>query len=93
MKITRHLPVDHYGQVGRAFCPYLSGLGVHVGQLLLGFRPCWSPSEFISIHSPTVSSSHAHVIRPSVWSAPLASPPSPDASEETNLRWVDSLGC
>ena len=37
-KITRHLPVDHYGQVGRALCPYSFGLGVHVWQPLVGFR-------------------------------------------------------
>ena len=93
LKITFHLPMDHYGQVGRALCPYLSGLRVHVGQLLMGFRPCWSPSGSVSVRSPTVSGSHAHVIRPSVWPAPLASPPSPDASGETDLQWVSSLGC
>ena len=93
LKITHHLPVDHYGQVERALCPYLSGLGVHVGQLLLGFRPCWSPSGSISVRSPTVSSLHAHVIRPSVWLAPLASPPFPDAIVEIEIRWVGSLGC
>ena len=65
-KKTRHLPVDHYGQVGRALCPYLFGLGVHVGQLLVGFRLYWSHSGSISIRSPAVSGLHAHVIRPSV---------------------------
>ena len=93
LKITRHLLVDHYGQVGWALCPYLSGLGLHVGQLLVGFRPCWSPSGFVSVRSPAVSGSHAHVIRSSIWFASLASPPSPDASGETDLRWVGSLGC
>ena len=39
MKITRHPPVDRYGQVGRALCPYSPGLGVHVGELLIGSRP------------------------------------------------------
>ena len=39
LKITRHLSVDHYGQVGRALCPYSFGLGVHVGELLVGSRP------------------------------------------------------
>ena len=78
--------MDHYGQVGRALFPYSSGLGVHVGQLLVGFRPGWSPSR-------SVSGLHARVIRPSVWSAPLASPPSLDASGETDLQWVGSLGC
>ena len=92
-KITRHLLADHYGQVGRALCPYSSGLGVHVRQLLMGFRPDWSPSGSVSVCSLVVSGSHAHVIRPSVWPAPLASPPSPDASEETDLQWVGSLGC
>ena len=93
LKITRHLPVDHYGQVERALCPYLSGLGVHVGQLLLGFRPCWSPSGSVSVCSPTVSGSHAHVIWPFVWLASLASPPFPHSSGKTDLRWVGSLGC
>ena len=37
LKITRHLPMDHYGQIGQALCPYFSGLGVHIGQLLVGF--------------------------------------------------------
>ena len=54
-KITRHLPVDHYGQVGQALCPYFSGLEVHVGQLLVGFRACWSPSGSVNVRSPTVS--------------------------------------
>ena len=93
LKITHHLSVDHYGQVDRALCPYFSGLGVHVGQLLVVFRPCWSPSGSVSVRSPTVRGLHAHVIRPFVWLAPLASPPSPDASRETDLRWVGSLGC
>ena len=55
LKITRHLSVDDYGQVGRALCPYFSGLGVHVGQLLVGFQPCWSPSGSVSVRSPAVS--------------------------------------
>ena len=93
LKRTRHLPVDHYGQVGRALCPYFSGLGVLVGQLLVGFRPCWSPIGSINVHSPAVSGFHAHVIRPSVWLSPLALPPSPDASRETDLQWVGLLGC
>ena len=92
-KITRHLTVDHYGQVRWALCPYSSGLGVHVGQLLVGFRPCWSPSRSVSICSLAISGSHAHVIRPSVCPALLASPPSPDASGETDLRWVSSPSC
>ena len=62
LKITRHLSVDHYGQVERALYPYFSGLGVHVRQLLVGFRPCWSPSGSVSVPSPTVSDSHANVI-------------------------------
>ena len=93
LKITCHLPVDHYGQVGRALFPYLSGLGVHVGEHLVGFRPDWSPNGSVSVHSLAVSGSHAHVIRPSVWPAPLASPPSPDASGETDLQRVGSLSC
>ena len=39
-KIIHHLLVDHYGQEGRALYPYSSRLEVHVGQLLVGFRPC-----------------------------------------------------
>ena len=92
-KITRHLSVDHYGQVERVLCPYFSGLGVHVRQLLVGFRPYWSPSGSVSVRSPTVSGSHAHVIRPFVWPTLLASPPSPNASGETDLQWVGSMGC
>ena len=93
LKITRHLPVDHYGQVGRALCPYSSKLGVHVGELLVGSRPDWSPNRSVSVRSLAVSSLHAHVIRPSVWPAPLTSPPSPDAIGETDLQLVSSLGC
>ena len=93
LKITRYLPVDHYGQIERALCFYLSRLGVHVGQLLVSFRLCWSPSGSVSVRSPAVRGLHAHVIRPSVWPAPLTSPPSPDSNGETNLQWVGSLGC
>ena len=93
LKVTRHLPVDHYGQVKQDLCPYLSGLGVHVGQLLVCFRLCWSPSGSVSVRSPAVSGLHAHAIRPFVWPAPLVSPPSPDAIRETDLQWVGSLGC
>ena len=93
MKITRHLPVDHYGQVGRALCPYSSRSGVHVGELLVGSRPDWSPNWSVNVHSLAISGSHAHVLRPSVWPAPLASPPSLNASRETNLQQVGSLGC
>ena len=66
MKITHHLPMDHYGQVGRALCPYSSGLGVHAGELLVGSRPGWSPKGSISIRSLAISGSHAHVIWPSI---------------------------
>ena len=66
LKTTRHLQVDHYGQVERALCPYLSGLGVYVRQLLVGFRLRWSPSGSISVRSLAVSGLHAHVIQPSV---------------------------
>ena len=66
LKRTRHLSDDHYGQVGRALCPYSPGLGVQVRQHLVGFRLCWSLSGSISVHSPVVSGSHVHVIRPSV---------------------------
>ena len=93
LKITRHLPVDHYGRVERALFPYSSGLGVHVGELLIGSRPGWSPNRSVSVCSLVVSHSHVHVIRPSVWLAPLPSPPSPDASGETDLQRVGSLGC
>ena len=93
LKATRHLPVDHYGQVEQALCPYFFGLGVHVGQLLVGFRLCWSLSGSVSVRSPAVSGLHAHVIRPFVWATPLISPQSPDAIRETDLQWVGSLGC
>ena len=93
LKITRHLPVDHYGQVGWALCPYLSGMGVHVGELLVGSRPGWSPNGPVSVRSLAISGSHDHVIRPSFWLAPLASPPSPEASGEIDLQRVGSLGC
>ena len=82
LKTTRHPPVDRYGQVGRALCPYSSGLRVHARELLVGSRPGWSPDGSVSVRSLAVSGSHAHVIRPSVWLAPFASPPSPDASRE-----------
>ena len=93
LKKTRHLPVDHYGQVGRALCPYSSRLGEHDGELLVGSRPGWSLNGSVSVRSLTVSSLHVHVIRPFVWPTPLASPPSPDASGETDLQRVGSLGC
>ena len=92
LKTTHHLSVDHYDLVERALCPYFSGLGVHVGQLLVGFWIYWSPRGSVSIHSPVVSGLQAHVIRPSVWPTPLVSPPSLDASRETDLQWVGSLG-
>ena len=71
-KRTCHLPVDHYGQVGRAFFPYPLGLGVQVGQRLVGFRPRWFPGGAVSARSPIVNGLHVHEIRPSVWPAPLA---------------------
>ena len=66
LKTTRHLSVDHYGQVGRALCPYSSRLGVHSRELLVGSRPSWSLDGSASVHSLVVSGSHAHIIRPSV---------------------------
>ena len=93
LKITRHPSVDRYGQVGWALCPYSSGLGVHAGELLVGSRASWSPNGSVSVRSLIISGSHAHVIRPSVWPAPLASPPSPNASGETDLQRVGLLGC
>ena len=36
LKTTHHPPVDRYGQVGRALCPYSSGLRVHARELLVG---------------------------------------------------------
>ena len=69
---VRHLPDDHCGQVRRAFCPYLPGLGVQVGQHLVGFRPRWSPSGPVGARSPVVNGLHVHVIRPYVWPALLA---------------------
>ena len=59
LKITRHLPMDHYGQIWRALWSYFSGLGVHIGQLIVGFQPCWSPSGSVSVRSPAVSGSPA----------------------------------
>ena len=88
LKTTRHLPVDRYGQVGRALCPCSSGLGVHAGELLVGSWPNWSPNGSVSIRSLVVSGSHAHITRPSIWPAPLASPPSPDANGETDPQRV-----
>ena len=64
LKTTRHTPVDRYGQVGRALCPYSSELGVHAGELLIGSRPGWSPNGSVSFRSLAVSGSHGHVIRP-----------------------------
>ena len=88
LKITRHPLVDRYGQVGRALCPYSSELGVHSGELLVGSRPGWSLDRSASVRSLTVSDSHAQVIRPSVWPALLASPPSPEASGETDPQRI-----
>ena len=85
LKRTRHQSDDHYGRVGRALFPYLPGLRVQVRRHLVVFWPYWSPSGSISVRSPVVSGSHVHVIRPSVWPAPFALPPSPDASGETDL--------
>ena len=93
LKTTRLPPVDRYGQVGRVLCPYSSGFGVYVGELLVGSRPGWSLNESASVRSIAVSGSHDHVIRPSVWPAPLASPPSPDSSGEINPQRVGYLGC
>ena len=84
LKTTRHQSMDRYGQVERVLCPYSSGLGVHVGELLVGSRPGRSPDGSSSVRSLAISGSHAHVIRPSVWPTPLASPPSPDTNEETD---------
>ena len=66
LKTTRHPLVDHYGQVGRALCPYSSRLRVHAGELLVGSRAGWSPDRSASVLSLAVSGSHAHVIWPSV---------------------------
>ena len=71
-KRTHHLPVDHYGQVGRAFFPYLPGLGVQVGQRLVGFQPRWFPGGPVSTRSPVVNGLHVQAIRPFVWPAPLS---------------------
>ena len=88
LKTTRHPPMDRYGQVGRALCPYSSWLGVHARELLIGSRPGWSLDGSVRVRSLIVSGSHAHVIRPSVWPAPFAPPPSPDASGETDPQRV-----
>ena len=57
-----HLSDDHYGQVGRALCPYLLGLRVQVGQRLVGFRPRWYLSGPVGTRSPVVNGLHVHVI-------------------------------
>ena len=88
LKRTRHQPYGHYGRAGRGLFPYSLGLGLHSGRHLEGCRACWTPSGSVSVRSPIVSGLHVLVIRPSVWPAPLASPSSPGASEETDLRWV-----
>ena len=64
--------VDHYGLARRALYPYLPGLGVQVGQCLVGFRPCWFPGGPVSARSPVVNGLHVHAIRSSIWPAPLA---------------------
>ena len=92
-KRTRHQHGDHYGRAGRALFPYSPRLRVHSGRHLGGYRVCWTPSRSVSGCSPTVNGSHILVIRPSVWPAPLVSPPSPSASEEIDPRWVGLLGC
>ena len=88
LKETRHPSVDRYGHVRQALYPYSSGLGVHARELLVGSRPGWSLNGSASVHTLAVTSSHVHIIRPSVWPAPLASPPSPDASGETDPQRV-----
>ena len=82
-KRTLHQQGDHYGRVGRALFPYSLGLRVHSRRHLGGYGACWTPSGSVSGRSPVVSGSHVLVIRPFVWPAPPASPPSPGASEET----------
>ena len=73
--------------------PYSSELGVHAGELLVGSWPSKSPEGFTSVRSLIVSDSHAHVIQSFVWPAPLASPPSPDTSGETDTQqgWLTGL--
>ena len=93
LKRTRHQSYDHYGQAGRALFPYSLGLGLHSGRHLGGCQACWTPSGSVSVHSPIVSGMQVLVIRPSVWPAPPASPPSPGANEETDLRWAGLQGC
>ena len=92
LKTTRHWPVDFYGQVGRALCPYSSGLGVHAGELIVGSRSGRSLDGSASVCSLTISGSHAHIIRPFIWPTPLALPPSLNACGETDpqpptVRW------
>ena len=69
LRSVRHLLDDHCGQAGRALCPYLPGLGVQVGQGLVGFRPRWSPSDPVGARSPVVNGLHVHAIQPSFWPA------------------------
>ena len=71
-KRTHHLLGDHYGRVGHPLCLYLTGLRVHAGQRLAGFRPRWSPSGPVSARSPVVKGLHVPAIRPLVWPTPLA---------------------
>ena len=93
LKRTRPQPYGHYDRVGRARFPYSLGLRLHSGPHLGGCRACWTPSGSVSVRSPIVSGLHVLVIRPFVWPAPPALPPSPDANEETDLRWVGLQGC
>ena len=92
-KRARHHPGDHYGRAERALSLYSPGLGAHSGRHLSGFRLCWNPSGTVSDRSPAANGLHVLIIRPSVRSAPLVSPQSPGANEETGPRWVGLLGC
>ena len=69
LRSVRHLPDDHCGQARHVLCPYLPGLVVQVGQRLVGFLPCLSPSEPVGARSPIVNGLPAHAIRPSFWPA------------------------
>ena len=52
----------------------------------MGFWPCLFPSGSVGVRSIVVIGSHAHVIRPSIWPAPPASPPYLDSGGEIDLQ-------
>ena len=57
------------------------------------FRPVRLPDEPTGGRFLTIDGQHGSATRPSVWPAPPALPPYPDANEGTGLLWIDSLVC